>query len=65
MQLVLDGYERWEVEAVMAPRAGNCTHQILPKSLGRQPQNNTEYRQYFATVTPLFKDFKVRSPCLI
>ena len=41
----------------MAPLADDCIHQFLPKSLGRAPRNNEEYRQYFTTVSPTFRDF--------
>jgi len=56
---VIDGYNNWDIEAIMAPRASDCISRVLPKSLGREPRNNDVYRQYFASIMPLFKDFTV------
>lgn len=58
-QAVCYGYEQWEVNAVLAPRADVCVHEVGPRSLGRPPKNNSQYREYFATVQSLFHDFKV------
>ncbi|KAI7115138.1 hypothetical protein KC343_g18671 [Hortaea werneckii] len=56
---VCDGYERWEMDAVMAPRAHDCIHHLGPKSLARPLRNNEQYRAYFHTVQTLFQDFKI------
>jgi len=56
---LVDAYSRWDIEAIMAPRAEDCVHQLLPLSLGRKPMNNSEYRKYFTMITPLFQDFTV------
>lgn len=58
-QAVCDGYERWEIDAVMAPRTQDCIHHLGPKSLGRPLRNNEQYSAYFSTVQTLFHDFKV------
>lgn len=58
-EAVLDGYRAWEIEAIMKPRTDDCVHQLLPKSLGRPGRDNKNYREYFATVANIFKDFKV------
>ncbi|KAI6833465.1 hypothetical protein KC332_g12649 [Hortaea werneckii] len=58
-QAVCDGYERWGVDAVMAPRADDCIHHLGPKSLGRPLRNNEQYRAYFYTLQTLFQDFKI------
>lgn len=56
---VLESYEKWEIEAIMAPRDDNCIHQILPMSLERPPRNNEEFRGYLTPIIPLFKGFTV------
>ncbi|TKA65024.1 hypothetical protein B0A55_10565 [Friedmanniomyces simplex] len=58
---VVDGYNKWDIDAIMAVRADNCIHHVLPKSLGREPRNNEDYRKYFASIMPLFKDFTIWS----
>lgn len=58
-QAVCDGYTKWEIEAVMKPRAENCTHHLGPRSLGRPPRDNQQYRKYFSSVQSLFHDFQV------
>lgn len=55
----IDGYNKWDIGAIMAPRAPHCTQQILPKSLERPLLNNTDYRAYFAPMLPAFKNFHV------
>ena len=56
---LIDGYNEWNIEAIMAPRAPNCTHEILPKRLGQGPMNNTPYIEYMTAFIPLFKGFNV------
>ncbi|KAI7221580.1 hypothetical protein KC333_g1648 [Hortaea werneckii] len=58
-QAVCDGYEKWEIDAVMAPRTQDCIHHLGPKSLGRPFRNNQQYCAYFSTVQAIFHDFKV------
>lgn len=56
----IDGYNQWDVDAILAPRAAECTQQVLPYRLGRPVRNNAEYRDYFAkAVIPYFKSFHV------
>ncbi|KAK4894719.1 hypothetical protein LTR27_007107 [Elasticomyces elasticus] len=42
-QQTIDGFRKWDIDAIMAPRAENCTYQALPKSLGLPPHNNKDY----------------------
>lgn len=56
---VIEGYNSWNIDAIMAPRAENCTQQVLPYRLNRPINNNTEYREYFKAIMPYFKAFKV------
>lgn len=44
----IEGYNTWTVEAILASRAKNCTHQVRPGSLGEVPPFNNE--QYGAHV---------------
>lgn len=55
----IDGYNKWDLEAIMAPRADHCMQEILPKSLDRPLMNNTDYRAYFGKMLPAFKSFTV------
>jgi ketosteroid isomerase-like protein len=55
----IDGYNKWDIDAIMAPRADHCMQEILPKSLDRPLMNNTEYRTYFGKMLPAFKNFTV------
>lgn len=56
---VIDGYNTWTPEAIMANRAPDCITQILPASLGRPPMDNERYLAYFAPIMPAFKNFHV------
>lgn len=55
----VDSYNKWDLDAIMAPRADRCTQEILPKSLDRPVMNNAEYRAYFGSMLPAFKNFLV------
>ena len=56
---VIDGYNKWEIDAIMAPRADKCTQQVLPYRLNRPVLDNTQYRSFFSTLLPYFKSFNV------
>ncbi|KAI0909428.1 hypothetical protein F4823DRAFT_426470 [Ustulina deusta] len=56
---VVEAYNKWSTEAIMAIRAEDCTNQILPKSLGRPAMDNAAYKAYFEAVMPGFEDFAV------
>jgi hypothetical protein len=59
-QATIDAYHRWDLDAILAPRADNCIYQFRPLSLKQPPRNNAEYREYYASqIIPLFQDFKV------
>lgn len=53
------GYNEWNMDAILAPRAENCMHRVYPARLSRPNMNNTEYRTYFSAFLPLYKDFNV------
>lgn len=54
---VIDSYNAWKPKAIMAYRAPDCIHQILPASLGRQPMDNEQYLAYFTPIMPAIKNF--------
>lgn len=56
----LDGFRKWDLEAILAPRAENCQYRYLPESMGNPSMNNEEYRAYFAGILPLLQGFDVR-----
>ncbi|KAK3684537.1 hypothetical protein LTR37_020179 [Vermiconidia calcicola] len=65
-QATIDGYRKFEIDAIMAPRADDCVYEALPKSMGAPALDNESYREFFSTqVIPLFEDFKVVVDSLI
>jgi hypothetical protein len=56
---VLDAYNTWDLEKILAFRAPECIQQILPASMGRPSQNNTEYRERLTQIMPWFRKFTV------
>ena len=52
-------YNEWKLDSIMAFRAPDCIHYILPASLDRKPLNNEEYAAYFADIMPTFRGFHV------
>jgi hypothetical protein len=60
-EATIEGYRKWDIEAILNPRAENCSYNLLPESIGVLQRNNAEYREWYLTqVTPLFKNFSVR-----
>lgn len=60
-QATIDAYNKWDLEAILAPRSDSCVYQFRPLSLKQPARNNSEYREYYATqIIPLLQDFKVR-----
>jgi hypothetical protein len=58
-QAVLDAYNSWDLEKILAFRAPNCEQQILPASMGRPSMGNSEYRVRMKEILPLFRKFTV------
>lgn len=56
---VIDGYNKWDIDAILAPRASDCTQEVLPYRLGRPAMGNTDYREYFSKLMPCFSAFHV------
>lgn len=55
----IEGYNTRKPEALLAYRAPDCTHQVLPVSLGRESLNNEQYLAFFTTLMPAFRNFHV------
>jgi hypothetical protein len=58
-QAVLDAYNAWDLEKILAFRAPNCQQQVLPASMGRPSMSNDEYRERLKQLLPLFRKFTV------
>ena len=58
-QAFLDGYNAMTSEAVLAPRADECIHNMLPASMNRAGKSNEEYRTFITKLGPMMKDMKV------
>jgi len=57
---LIAGYNTWDIDAMLAPRAPECVQQVLPASLGLKPHGNAEYRKYYdEQLSKMFTDFKV------
>ncbi|TGJ80334.1 hypothetical protein E0Z10_g8430 [Xylaria hypoxylon] len=56
---VVDAYNKWTVEGIMALRTEDCVNQIIPRSLGRPAMDNTAYEEYFRSVMPHINNFAV------
>jgi len=59
VQAFVNGYELWDIDAIMGPWAASCTYHTVPTSLNRPMFNNEEYRVYFSGIMPYLKDFRV------
>ena len=58
-QTFVDGYNAWDIDAIMANRAPNCTMRAYPARLNRPALGNEEYRAYFSKIMPHFTNFKI------
>ncbi|KAH8714030.1 hypothetical protein GQ44DRAFT_689025 [Phaeosphaeriaceae sp. PMI808] len=58
-QAVLDAYNAWDVEKILAFRAPDCQQQVLPASMGRPSMSNSEYRERLNQMLPWFRKFTV------
>lgn len=57
----LAAFDSWTTEAVMAVRATECEHIMLPASLGVPKKNNDEFREHFEQVEGSLSNVKVRT----
>lgn len=56
---VIAGYNQWDKDAILAPRAPNCTQRTFPERLGVAPLNNTAYGAFISQIMPYFANFTV------
>jgi hypothetical protein len=56
---VIAGYNQWDQDAILAPRAANCTQQTYPARLGAAPLNNTAYKEFISSIIPYFDNYTV------
>ena len=56
---VIDAYNAWDVDAIMAYRSPGCKHRVLPFSMDQAAKSNDEYRAYLNTIMPLYSNFTV------
>lgn len=57
---LIEAYQAWDLEAIMAPRAPNCTQQVFPARLNRAPRTNDEYRADFSLIHPHIKNYSMK-----
>lgn len=58
-QAVIDAYNTWDIEAILAYRSPDCQHRVLPASMNRAAKSNDEYRAYLDKIMPLYSNFTV------
>jgi ketosteroid isomerase-like protein len=51
------GYNAWDIDSILSIRTPDCVWHILPGSRARSFRNNEEYRKFFSTMIPAFKNF--------
>ncbi|KIX04250.1 uncharacterized protein Z518_07804 [Rhinocladiella mackenziei CBS 650.93] len=66
---VVDGFSKWTIEDVMAPRSQNCIHHMLPASLEKPPFSNDELsvwlEQIMAVVPNGFNMMYDKDACVV
>ncbi|KAK5118391.1 hypothetical protein LTR62_002905 [Meristemomyces frigidus] len=55
----LQAWDTWEVESIMAIRAPECTHSMLPVNVGFDARTNAEFGAYLKTVGGFFTKSKM------
>ncbi|KAM7190921.1 hypothetical protein V8F33_009154 [Rhypophila sp. PSN 637] len=55
---LIDGYNEWNIEKIMEPRAPECTHQLLPASLKYPELGYQKYKSFFSSMMPYFRNLK-------
>ncbi|KAJ3496566.1 hypothetical protein NLG97_g2574 [Lecanicillium saksenae] len=57
---LFDGYNQYEAEAVLAPRAPECIHSWWPTSMKRPSKTNDEFRQFFKPMEKTMKNYRCK-----
>ncbi len=52
----------WDGEKIVTIRTDDCTHQLLPESLGHPKRNNKEFKQFYAQFAPIWSNYRVGLP---
>ncbi|KAF2844600.1 hypothetical protein T440DRAFT_523349 [Plenodomus tracheiphilus IPT5] len=56
---VIEAYNAWDIDDIMAYRSPDCKHRVLPASMNRAANSNAEYRAYLSAIMPLYSHFTV------
>jgi hypothetical protein len=59
VRTVIDAYNAWDINGILAYRTPDCKHQVLPSSMNRTAQSNDDDRAYLNKIMPLFTNFTV------
>ncbi|KAI1409285.1 hypothetical protein F5Y13DRAFT_170567 [Hypoxylon sp. FL1857] len=60
VNLFLEAFNEFTPESVVRYRSPTCLHRLLPDTLKRPPQTNTDYANFIAVLQPIMPDFKLR-----
>ncbi|KAF3038247.1 hypothetical protein E8E11_001014 [Didymella keratinophila] len=56
---VIEAYNAWDIDDILAYRSPDCKHRVLPASMNRAAKSNDEYRAYLSMIMPLYSNFTV------
>ena len=59
---VIEAYNAWNIDDIMAYRSPDCKHRVLPASMNRTAKTNAEYRAYLSEIMHLYSNFTVSAP---
>jgi hypothetical protein len=59
---VIEAYNAWDIDDIMAYRSPDCKHRVLPASMNQAAKSNAEYRAYLSAIMPLYSNFTVSAP---
>lgn len=59
-KMFTDGFVKWDVDLMLAPRSEDCMYTVRPKSMGFPPADNQAFRQFVeGTLMKVLQDTKV------
>ncbi|KAL6171937.1 hypothetical protein ACJQWK_02930 [Exserohilum turcicum] len=56
---VIEAYNAWDINKIMAYRSPDCKHRVLPASMHREARSNAQYRAYLSRIMHLYSNFTV------
>jgi hypothetical protein len=59
VRTVIDAYNAWDIDGILAYRTPDCKHQVLPSCMNQTVESNDDYRAYLSKIMPLFTNFTV------